>query len=369
MFCSKCGNQVEGHAKFCSHCGSEMTNNNEVYIDNPIKQEDPLNSTNILRNTNSLATNILRFNKKSLTLIAVSVISVIAIAIASQSNNNVNSSLPASNEQTDSNAVVGDGLDVKLERVKFEDNNFCTFYFDIANHTKMNITGGMISVIEKDSGGTIMDKGYIQFTNGIKQNANTSLDMYVSNCSSIASLDLKALEALMVDGEFATGINDGDVPLHSGSDTNIPVNSLAGGIKAVNPSTVASSNPQLADQDSGSYEKLDSGVMAMKYASNPFEVRKSLGKKYETEIFTDKFIDEGSTALIIDGNFGFYCRMKGDEFGQHNQRGTMVVRGVLAESDGRIGLDHCIFVSNGSDNSTPADSPAASDSSDQPANN
>lgn len=111
------------------------------------------------------------------------------------------------------------------------------------------------------------------------------------------------------------------------------------------------------------FEKIDSMALAFKYVSNPFEVRKSLGKKMETEIFTENFIDEGSTAMVIDANDGFYCRMSGAEYGQHNQRGVMVVRGILAESNGRLGLDNCTFVSNTSGIAgapAAADAPAAS---------
>jgi hypothetical protein len=105
-------------------------------------------------------------------------------------------------------------------------------------------------------------------------------------------------------------------------------------------------NEVSVESTDGNFEKIDSMVLTLKYSSNPFEVRKLLGKKMETEIFAKEFIDEGSTAMVIDANVGFYCRMSGAEYGQHNKIGTMIVRGILAESNGRLGLDNCNFVSN-----------------------
>ena len=124
---------------------------------------------------------------------------------------------------------------------------------------------------------------------------------------------------------------------------------------------ITTSPTEATSQPQENYETVDMAVITMKYVSNPFEVRKSLGKKIQTEMFANKFIDERTTAMVIDGNFGFYCRMKGEEYGQHNQIGTMVVRGTLAEdSSGRIGLDNCTFVSNQSSAAAAdADAPAA----------
>ncbi len=96
-----------------------------------------------------------------------------------------------------------------------------------------------------------------------------------------------------------------------------------------------------------SYQKIDSFELALKFNSNPFEVReKNIGKNYETSIFAEKFIDEGTDARIIDANSGFYCLMKGSEYSKHNKRGVMVVRGTLAEGGTGLGLIDCTFVSN-----------------------
>lgn len=111
----------------------------------------------------------------------------------------------------------------------------------------------------------------------------------------------------------------------------------------------ASISANKSNSNVGYYKKIDSGIIAIKHSTNPFELRKLVGGNYETQIFVEHFEDEGNTAFIIDANFGFYCRMLGTDFSQHNKRGTMVVRGSLAESKGRIGLNNCTFLSNDTD--------------------
>ncbi len=108
------------------------------------------------------------------------------------------------------------------------------------------------------------------------------------------------------------------------------------------------SKPVIANSISATYDKVDSMILALKFSSNPFEIRENnIGKSYETSIFADKFIDEGTYARVLDGNTGFFCLMKGSDYGKHNQRGVMVVRGVLAEAQSiGIGLDNCTYVSN-----------------------
>jgi hypothetical protein len=84
-----------------------------------------------------------------------------------------------------------------------------------------------------------------------------------------------------------------------------------------------------------------------KASSNPFEIReKVVGKRIETQMFVEKFIDEGNVAKMIDANTGFFCRMPGSEYGKHNKRGVIVVIGTFVEEGGSIGLNDCSFVSN-----------------------
>ncbi len=117
-----------------------------------------------------------------------------------------------------------------------------------------------------------------------------------------------------------------------------------------NSSSVSIPDPSAKEEstsETSSFTKIDSLTLALRYSSNPFEVReKNIGKRYETSIFADKFIDEGTHARVLDGNSGFFCRMKGSDYGKHNKRGIMVIRGTLAESSSGIGLDDCVFVSN-----------------------
>ena len=127
-------------------------------------------------------------------------------------------------EPSASNELIGQGLNVNLKKINYEHNDFCNFYFEVTNNTGFNITGGMISVIQKDQSGSIVDKGYIHITNPIKPSANSLLEMYAKNCSLIASLNLNALEAVMIDGEFPTGRNEPDIPLHPQSEAEISVN-------------------------------------------------------------------------------------------------------------------------------------------------
>ncbi|WP_062306875.1 hypothetical protein [Polynucleobacter sinensis] len=93
--------------------------------------------------------------------------------------------------------------------------------------------------------------------------------------------------------------------------------------------------------------RADNMILMFKNSSNPFEIReKVVGKKIETQMFVEKFIDEGTTAKMIDANTGFFCRMPGSEYGQHNKRGVIVVVGTFVQEAGNIGLDDCHFVSN-----------------------
>ena len=92
--------------------------------------------------------------------------------------------------------------------------------------------------------------------------------------------------------------------------------------------------------DSGKVLKLYMRLLVLKYSTNPFEFRrKAIGKYVETEIYQDKFIDEGTNARIIDLDSAFLCVMDGLEFGRHNKRTLIIVRGRLSESEGMIGLN------------------------------
>jgi uncharacterized membrane protein YvbJ len=96
--------------------------------------------------------------------------------------------------------------------------------------------------------------------------------------------------------------------------------------------------------------KADNMIIAMKNLSNPFEVKdKIVGKRIETQMFVEKFVDEGNKARVIDANTGFFCRMDGREYGKHNKRGVIVVVGTLVSESGSIGLNDCEFVSYDSD--------------------
>jgi hypothetical protein len=93
--------------------------------------------------------------------------------------------------------------------------------------------------------------------------------------------------------------------------------------------------------------RADNMILMFKNSSNPFEIReKVVGKKIETQMFVEKFIDEGTNAKMIDANTGFFCRMPGSEYGQHNKRGVIVVVGTFVQEAGDIGLNDCHFVSN-----------------------
>jgi len=94
------------------------------------------------------------------------------------------------------------------------------------------------------------------------------------------------------------------------------------------------------------YKKVNSVSLAIQYTTDPFSARNMLGQLIETQIFADKFMDEGDVARVLDGNSGFYCRMSGSEYSKHNGRGAMVIRGKLSEIKGfGLGLENCVFVS------------------------
>jgi hypothetical protein len=127
------------------------------------------------------------------------------------------------------------------------------------------------------------------------------------------------------------------------------INILAGQYLKVNRATITPLSVQSPEKSasSGPVLKVDSLILALKSSSNPFEIRnKALGKSVETQIFVERFVDEGEFARMIDANSGFFCRMKGEEFGKHNKRGVIVVRGTLVEDGGKFGLDNCKFISN-----------------------
>ena len=102
----------------------------------------------------------------------------------------------------------------------------------------------------------------------------------------------------------------------------------------------------ISDNLNSTYKRVDMGIVAMQYSSNPFGTRKLIGDKVETIMFFNTFQDEGYRAKVIDGNFGFFCNMNGEEFGEHNKKGAKIVRGKISESDGRIGLNKCTWVSD-----------------------
>lgn len=113
-----------------------------------------------------------------------------------------------------------------------------------------------------------------------------------------------------------------------------------------NTSSVASVQPPPPVMPDRVY-KADNMILMFKNSSNPFEIReKVVGKRIETQMFVEKFVDEGTTAKMIDANTGFFCRMLGSEYGKHNKRGVIVVVGTFVEESGVIGLNDCSFVSN-----------------------
>ena len=89
--------------------------------------------------------------------------------------------------------------------------------------------------------------------------------------------------------------------------------------------------------------------LGYKYNSNPFEIRngKALGKTIQTEIFAGSYVDEGVSAKIQDDNFGVFCRMSGAEYSKSPvKRGYLVVKGVLVEEAGKLGLNNCLPASD-----------------------
>jgi hypothetical protein len=116
--------------------------------------------------------------------------------------------------------------------------------------------------------------------------------------------------------------------------------------KTNNQDSVSSPAPLAAPTPVRTY-KADNMILMFKNSSNPFEIReKVVGKRIETQMFVEKFIDEGANAKMIDANTGFFCRMPGSEYGQHNKRGVIVVVGTFVQEAGDIGLNDCHFVSN-----------------------
>ena len=125
--------------------------------------------------------------------------------------------------------------------------------------------------------------------------------------------------------------------------------SIVGCGKSTNEPTAGASTP-IAPPASARIYKADNMILMFKESSNPFEIReKVVGKRIETQMFVEKFIDEGTTAKMIDANTGFFCRMRGSEYGKHNKRGVIVVVGTFVEEGGSIGLNDCSFVSNETD--------------------
>ena len=111
----------------------------------------------------------------------------------------------------------------------------------------------------------------------------------------------------------------------------------------ISPSVISLPTP---NQSRNNLPKLDNLLLAMKYQSNPFDIRaKALSRPIETSMFQEKFIDEGVNARIIDANSGFFCLMRGSDYASSNKRGLIVVNGILGEYAGKIGLNDCKFIS------------------------
>jgi hypothetical protein len=121
---------------------------------------------------------------------------------------------------------------------------------------------------------------------------------------------------------------------------------ISGCGKSNNEASVSAPASSIAPTPVRTY-KADNMILMFKASSNPFEIReKVVGKRIETQMFVEKFIDEGNVAKMIDANTGFFCRMPGSEYGKHNKRGVIVVIGTFVEEGGSIGLNDCSFVSN-----------------------
>lgn len=107
----------------------------------------------------------------------------------------------------------------------------------------------------------------------------------------------------------------------------------------------ATSPPALVEEK---IYKLDDFQIASTYLSNPSEAKtKLVGKTIETKIFPDQYISEGSKFRLIGDGSGVTCLMDAQEYSKHNSRTTKVVRGKMAVWSGGIGLDNCIYISEG----------------------
>lgn len=269
MFCTECGKEISDGAKFCQHCGSlqNSTDSNKINSQPTESVAEESNQPPVAKATQ---------NKNILIVVVGIIFLAIFVNLVSTNTSPQHTSNQPTNAPTESNPLIGGGLDVNLKSVANENNNFCNLFFEVKNNTKMNITGGMISTIKKDDTATIVDKGYIHLTSGIKPGATSTLEMYSDKCASIASIDLIAIETLRVDGEFLRGINDSDIPLFAGSESDIVVNSTAGRIKESNLATPSDVSKK------SSFEA----------AIDPYTGSKSLW---------DKFVDNGG--LNSDSNY------------------------------------------------------------------
>ncbi len=212
--------------------------------------------------------------------------------------------------------------------------------------------------------GDITTRGYLISMEGLKQLSQSgALSIYKSMTNS-ADYNFSGYYKVGLDidpGSYKlTSSSDGYVSIESGplGHSKTIRNDIFNGEKTVSVSsgqylvvTRASITPMSTLPQGKSTTdqalKVDSIILALKASSNPFELRKrALGKRVETQIFSESFIDEGNYARVIDGNSGIFCIMTGTEFGKHNKKGYKVVQGILMEDEGKFGLNDCSFVSD-----------------------
>ncbi|NOT15558.1 MAG: zinc ribbon domain-containing protein [Methylotenera sp.] len=334
MFCSECGKQVADDAKFCGECGA---------VQNSFAKTPPSTTVNSTQYPAvKTMSGIVKFGGGFLVLMFT--LAIIAPLLGGKKAKGVS-------QPTSDLTVTSDGhLEVTLSKIKeMSIGDYCSMYWEVKNITNLNFTNLEFDIVTRDSSGNISDKE--NFGHKVTPNGEAVIEELVTNCSSIAKIEFVGLhQYTQIDGEYADRVNKAALSLPIKSASNVPNVSItsSGGPITLDKKVDASESNNSSQNIQ--YYKLDDLMISMKFQSNPFDVRKKLvGKYVETKMFVEKFVDEGNKARLIGDMSGFTCLMNGDEYGAHNKKGIIVVKGKVAEWSGGIGLDDCQYVSNDGD--------------------